>query len=319
MKKMKNRVTGAKPPQHQRYEMNYHVGLAETMGTWIITLIVVLAVIAIVAWRQSSPVLLDSTAFQTNSATVGSAFSGYNPKTRETDLGHYSGSNYPSGFLVNYIPLDLSRDVELNTDLSFDTQMQSEGFAVVLRPASTRAAAWDMKPYGAQGFGIAGFSQLIGFKLDLHPTSESALQKEANNEMYSSDPMDVNVPFGAFIATGVDARGVPRSDQPGYLQVLDSGKAVLSAENVENIKMGVNQHFTFNWNASSQTMTVEYGGQKWKHVYSHSISSKRSYWLMIASSNSNENKKFHTNIKINSFSANISPASIKWRFPLLSR
>lgn len=308
---MKTRVLRIQPPQHQRYEQARHWSLIDSLQTTIVTLIAIVTTIAIITWRQTTPVLLDSTAFQSNSAAVGSAFSGYNPQKRETDLGHFSGSNYPGGLLVNYIPLDLSRNVELDADIVLDTHKRTEGIAFAFRPASTRSEAWDLKSYFSQGFGIAGYSHLFGFKLDLHPTSQDNLQKSSCDSMCSSDPQGGDSPFGAFVATGVDSTGKSRLERPGFLQVLQSGIAPLDPENLEGIRLGSKRHFSLSWDASSQIMTAIYGDQKWEYNCSRLVSPSIDYWLVIASSNSDELKKYHTTIKINTFVANISPTAMR--------
>lgn len=283
----------------------------DSMQTVLVTWIAIVITIAIITWRQTNPILLDSTAFQTNSAAVGSAFSGYNPQNRETDLGHFSGSNYSGGLLVNYIPLDLSKNVELDADIVLDAHKRTEGIAFAFRPSSARSEAWDLRSYPTQGFGIAGYSHLFGFKLDLHPTSRDSLQKSSCNSMCSSDPQGADSPFGAFIATGVDSTGKSRLERPGFLQVLQTGTAPLDPENLRGIRLGIKRHFSLTWDASSQIMTAIYGGQRWEYNYSHLVSPGIGYWLVIASSNSDELKKYHTTIKINTFIANVSPTAMR--------
>ena len=66
------------------------------------------------------------------------------------------------------------------------------------------------------------------------------------------------------------------------------------------------------WEAATEEMIVRFNNQEWSYNFSHLVNAKDSYWLGLASSNSNPGKKYSTFIKMNTVLGTVAPQSVKW-------
>lgn len=299
-------------PQHLRSDLAYQPSRQGVFTSLVVVVLFFSLCFGIISWRLTQPILLDSSSFHANSAAVGSAYSGYSYKTQQNNLGKYSEVDYPAGYLINYIPFDVKQDILLDAEVTLDPHLKEEGLAIFLRPSSVRSQVWKIGKYSGQGFGLAGFNNIVGFKIDLHPTTRDQLKESGCSTMCSPDPQGITSPFGAFIATGSSVDGKPLTEKTGYLQVLDLNASIKPIRNVQSLTSGSPVRLRLKWDAVTEEMIVRFNNQEWSYNFSHLVNAKVSYWLGLASSNSNPGKKYSTSIKVNTVRGAVAPQAVKW-------
>lgn len=301
-------------PQHVRsYPRNR---IASTLAFFIVLMASVGLFASLIIWRQNSPILLDGLGVQTRGVTSGYAYGGYDPTTQVTNLGFHSSGIFQAGTVFSFVPFDVSHDLQFNAEVSFDEDANEEGLALFMKPASSSEEGWKVVQYSDQAIGMAGFSGTFGFKIDLHPTNSQQLEESSScKAMCSPDPETLTSPFGAFVATGIDENEKVTPSRPGYLQVIKAPIATMKIHDTSSLLSGNMHPISVFWQGTTQTMTVKYLGQQWKHSFKLKADSPNGYWFAIASSIDSSRHHYVQNIKVHSLVGTVSPTAIRVFLP----
>lgn len=301
-------------PQHVRsYPRNR---IASILASFIVLMASVGLIASLIIWRQNSPILLDGLDVQTRGVTSGYAYGGYDPASQVTNLGLHSSGKFEAGTIFSFVPFDLSHDLQFEAEVSFDEEAHEEGLALFMKPAGSSEEGWKVPQYSDQAMGMAGFPGTFGFKIDLHPTNAQQLEELSScKTMCSPDPETLNSPFGAFVATGIDENEKATPAHPGYLQVIKSPVAKMTIRDTKSLLSGNMHPISVFWQGSTQTMTVTYLGQQWKHSFKLKADSPNGYWFAIASTIDSSRHHYVQSIKVHSLVGTVSPTAIRFFLP----